>query len=281
MTAVIPSAMAMSIMESPTSLTQGAYAELRSQLLACHFAPGEKLKIDDLCRRFAVGSSAVREALSRLASEGFVVSEPQRGFRVAPLSVDALRDLTNVRCSIEALCLQGAIENGGIEWQSQVVAALHRLTHTPIWADQAARRYSGDYAKAHDTFHEVLAAGCGSPWLLHLRTLLFNHSERYRWFSGPLSKVDRDLYREHREIAEAALARDSARAVALMNEHLQITARVILDSVLSGREPASKSAKSKSEMAKSEKTKSETAKPGKAHTPENPPRKRKRAASSA
>jgi DNA-binding GntR family transcriptional regulator len=228
----------MSIMESPTSLTHGAYAELRSQLLACRFAPGEKLKIDDLCRRFSVGSSAVREALSRLASEGFVVSEPQRGFRVAPLSVDALRDLTDVRCSIEALCLRGAIEKGGIEWQSQVVAALHRLSHTPIWADKAARRYNDDYAKAHDTFHEVLAAGCGSPWLLHLRTMLFNHSERYRWFSGPFSRVDRDLDREHREIAEAALARDSDRAVALMNEHLQMTARIILDAVSSGREPA-------------------------------------------
>jgi DNA-binding GntR family transcriptional regulator len=253
-------------MESPTSLTHGAYAELRSQLLACRFAPGEKLKIDDLCRRFAVGSSAVREALSRLASEGFVVSEPQRGFRVAPLSVDALRDLTDVRCNIEALCLRGAIEKGGIEWQSQVVAALHRLSHTSVWADKATRRYSDEYAKAHEIFHEVLAAGCGSPWLLHLRTILFNHSERYRWFSGPLSKVDRDLDREHREIAEATLSRDSERAVALMNEHLQMTTRVILDSVLSGREPASKSAK---------------AKPGEAYVPESLPRSRKRGASSA
>jgi DNA-binding GntR family transcriptional regulator len=230
-------------MESPTSLTHGAYAELRSELLACRFAPGEKLKIDDLCRRFAVGSSAVREALSRLASEGFVVSEPQRGFRVAPLSIEALRDLTNVRCNIEALCLHGAIEKGGIEWQSQVVAALHRLSHTPVWADKAARRYSDEYAKAHEIFHEVLAAGCDSPWLLHLRTMLFNHSERYRWFSGPFSKVERDLDREHREIAEAALARDSKRAVALMNEHLQKTASVILDSSLSERELAPRSAK--------------------------------------
>ena len=150
-------------MESPTSLTHGAYAELRSELLACRFAPGEKLKIDDLCRRFAVGSSAVREALSRLASEGFVVSEPQRGFRVAPLSIDALRDLTNVRCSIEALCLRGAIEKGGIEWQSQVVAALHRLSHTPVWADKAARRYSDEYAKAHEIFHEVARGGMRQP----------------------------------------------------------------------------------------------------------------------
>src|ERR1700751_6229745 len=131
--------MAMSTMESPTSLTHGAYAELPSQLLACHFAPGEKLKIDDLSRQFAVGSSAVREALSRLASEGFVVSEPQRGFRVAPLSVDALRDLTDVRCSIEALCLRGAIEKGGVEWQSQVVAALHRLTHTRRYGETRLR----------------------------------------------------------------------------------------------------------------------------------------------
>ena len=87
-----------------------------------------------------------------------------------------------------------------------------------------------------------------------------------RWFSGPLSKVDRDLDREHREIAEAALSRDSERAVALMNEHLQMTARVILDSVLSGREPAPKSAK---------------AKPGEAYVPEGLPRKLKRGASSA
>jgi DNA-binding GntR family transcriptional regulator len=265
-TPVVQSAMAMSAMESPTSLTHGAYAELRSQLLACRFAPGEKLKIDDLCDRFGVGSSAVREALSRLASEGFVVSEPQRGFHVAPLSVDALRDLTDVRCSIEALCIRGAIEKGGVEWQSQVVAALHRLTHTPVWADKAARRYSDEYAKAHEIFHEVLAAGCGSPWLLHLRTILFNHSERYRWFTGPLSKVDRDLDREHREIAEAALSRDSERAVALMNDHLQMTARVILNSPMSGREPTPKSAK---------------AKPGEASLPERPPRNRRRGASSA
>ena len=246
-------------MESPTSLTHGAYAKLRSQLLACRFAPGEKLKIDDLCRRFEVGSSAVREALSRLASEGFVVSEPQRGFRVAPLSVDALSDLTNVRCSIEALCLRGAIEKGGIEWQSQVVAALHRLSHTPVWADKAARRYSEEYSRAHEIFHESLASGCGSPWLLHLRATLYNHSERYRAFSGPLSKVDRDLDREHREIAEATLARDSERAVTLMNQHLQMTTKVILDSVLAEREPAPKSAK---------------AKPGEAYLSESLPRKR-------
>jgi DNA-binding GntR family transcriptional regulator len=128
-----------------------------------------------------------------------------------------------------------------------VVAALHRLTHTPVWSDKAARRYSNEYARAHETFHEVLAAGCGSPWLLHLRAVLFNHSARYRWFTGSLSKVDRDLDKEHREIAEAALARDSERAVALMNAHLQLTAKIVLDAVSSEPEPAAKPASAKSD----------------------------------
>jgi DNA-binding GntR family transcriptional regulator len=147
-----------------------------------------------------------------------------------------------------------------------VVAALHRLTHTPVWADKAARRYSNEYARAHETFHEVLAAGCGSPWLLHLRAVLFNHSARYRWFTGPLSKVDRDLDKEHREIAEAALARDSEHAVALMNAHLQLTAKIVLEAVSSERGPVAKSVKAKA---------------GEAHAPEGLPRKPKRGALSA
>ena len=93
-------------MTSTSSLTHNAYARLRTELLSSRLAPGEKLKIEVLCEKFSVGSSAVREALSRLASEGLVVSEPQRGFRVAPLSLDSLRDLTDVRCKIEGLCLR-------------------------------------------------------------------------------------------------------------------------------------------------------------------------------
>jgi DNA-binding GntR family transcriptional regulator len=129
-----------------------------------------------------------------------------------------------------------------------------------VWADKATRRYSDEYAKAHEIFHEVIAAGCGSPWLLHLRTILFNHSERYRWFSGPLSKVERDLDKEHREIADATLSRDSQRAVALMNEHLQMTAKIMLDAVSSGRAKV---------------------KPSEADAPESLPSKRMRGASSA
>ena len=57
---------------------------MRADLLACRIPPGSRLKIQDLCDRFSVSLGAIREALSRLTSDGLVVSEPQRGFRAAP-----------------------------------------------------------------------------------------------------------------------------------------------------------------------------------------------------
>ena len=65
--------------ESGVNLTQSAYELLRADILSCRLPPGSKLKIQELCTRYAVGLGAIREALSRLTSEGLVIAEPQRG----------------------------------------------------------------------------------------------------------------------------------------------------------------------------------------------------------
>ena len=213
------------------SITQHAYDQLRADLLACRLAPGQKLKIDELCQRVGVGSSAIREALSRLASEGFILMEPQRGFRVMPLDLDDLVDLTNARCQIEELCIRDSITRGEVEWETNLIAALHRLSRTPMLANGDDKRYSEAFGTAHNTFHEALAAACGNRWLLQMRQTLFIEQERYRWLSRPLADTDRDLDKEHSDIAHAALKRDADATAALMTEHLQKTASIILNSV--------------------------------------------------
>jgi len=104
--------------------------------------PGSKLKIQDLCGAPSRSAWAPwREALSRLTSEGLVISEPQRGFRAAPISVADLKDLTMVRIEVESLCLKRAIAVGTVDWESRLVAAFHRLSRTPerVASDPVAR----------------------------------------------------------------------------------------------------------------------------------------------
>src|ERR1041385_4027740 len=109
--------------EASVNLTQRAYEDLRADILSCRIPPGAKLKIQDLCTQFSVSLGAIREALSRLTSEGLVTAEPQRGFRAAPISAEDLQDLTRTRIQIETLCIRRAIEVGDVAWESQLVAA--------------------------------------------------------------------------------------------------------------------------------------------------------------
>jgi DNA-binding GntR family transcriptional regulator len=214
--------------QQKSSLTQSAYERLKADLLACRLEPNERLNISELCTALGVSLGAVREALSRLTSEGLVVAEPQRGFRVASISEEELRDLYRTRIEIEALCLRRAIEVGSLQWESNLVAAYHSLSRTPEGAPGDPAHVGDEWLQRHADFHEALVSGGNSPWLMRLRTQLFQQSQRYRRLSVSLARTKRNVDKEHRELMEAVLARDADRAVALMRDHLQLTTKILL-----------------------------------------------------
>ena len=224
-------------MSKDSSLTQFAHDRLRADLLACRLKPGERLVINQLCQKLNVSLGAVREALSRLTSEGLVIAEPQRGFRVAPISAEDLKDLTAVRLEIELLCLKDSMAHGDVRWEAGLVAANHMLAHTPERTSGDFRLLNEAYAVAHRSFHEALVAGCKSPWLLKLRTLLYDQSERYRRLSVPLAERERDVNSEHRAITDAALARDVPRAASLLTTHLERTSQILLHTAIAQHAP--------------------------------------------
>ena len=99
--------------DAPTlTLTSSVYERLRRDVLKAHLAPGEPLRIEALCARYDVGASPLREALNRLSAEGIVLREEKRGFRVPPVSLKDLRELTETRCWINELGLRPRV--GGV-----------------------------------------------------------------------------------------------------------------------------------------------------------------------
>jgi len=213
------------------SLTQDAYERLRADLLSCRLKPGERLRINDLCKHLSVSLGAVREALSRLTSEGLVSAEPQLGFSVAPISAVDLKDLTMVRSEIEGLCLRQSVAAGDLAWESRIVAAFHRLSRTPQNAPDDPQRLNDSFASAHAAFHQELVSACTSPWLHRMRETLFAQSARYIALSVPLARQDRDRNQEHRELMDAVISRNADRAVELMTAHLNLTTQILIDAL--------------------------------------------------
>ncbi|MDR3439576.1 FCD domain-containing protein [Telmatospirillum sp.] len=214
------------------SRTQTAYEQLRHDLIAGRLLPGDRLKINELSLSLGVSLGAVREALSRLTSEELVVAEPQRGFRVAGVSIADLRDLTMVRVEIEGMCLRRSIACGDVAWESLVVAAFHALSRTAE-SDGGNGGPGENWLQAHAAFHRALVSACGSAWLLRLQGLLYAQSERYRCLSLAGGGSGRDAQAEHQEIVEAVLTRSADRAAALLKAHFETTSRILESKVRS------------------------------------------------
>lgn len=207
------------------TLTEDVYEALRSDVLFGRRMPSSRLQLNEIAEQYGVSLSVVREAVTRLASEGLVEAAPQRGFRVQSISVEHLRDLTWVRVQLETLALRQSIAEGDVNWEANLVAAHHRLAVTPMYLDDGTG--STEWMAAHGTFHTALVAAAGSPILERLRRQLYDASELYRYWVGniPQHPVRPHVADEHRAIFEATLGRDADRAVALLAQHLEMTTR--------------------------------------------------------
>lgn len=216
------------------SLTETVYETLRADILACRLVPGRKLKIGELCTQLGVSLGAVREALSRLAAEGFVLAEAQRGFQVAPVSAADLADLTRTRIEIESLAMRHATALGNVKWEAGIVATFHQFSRVPERDPTDPARLNDEWVDLHEAFHAALVEACDSVWLKRLRAVLYAQSERYRRLSVPVRRGKRNVVGEHRAIMDAVLARDADRGCALMAEHLSLTTRILLEAGITG-----------------------------------------------
>lgn len=208
------------------SKTQHVYEELRQQLLMGRYAPEERMKISALSKQFALSHGGIREALSRLTSEGLIALEPQKGFRVAAVSAADLRQLSAAQREIEALCLRSAIEVGDLNWQANVVASHYQLIATPQRDENDAQHYNSEFVDAYRAFRQALVAACDNLWLAKMREMLNVQSLRYQL----LSKLDqRDIAKSYQSVVDKTLARDADAACELLDQLMRSRAQYTID----------------------------------------------------
>ncbi|WP_066266864.1 GntR family transcriptional regulator [Hydrogenophaga palleronii] len=202
------------------TLIERSYAQLRDDIVEGRLAPGEKLRVEHLRTRYQVGAGTLREAITRLVSDALVVAEGQRGFRVAPMAMADLEDLTRLRLHIEIEALRQSIRHGDAEWRTQLQKAFDELSafEQPIQPHRRAH-----WEQCNVRFHEALIGACASPWTMKVLRLLSRHSERYRRYSIDLPDSNRDVHAEHRQIFEMAMAGHEARAALALEAHIRAT----------------------------------------------------------
>lgn len=219
----LPAAPAARPADAPRTLVEGAYRRLRRDIIEGTLRPGEKLRVEHLKDHYQVGAGTLREALQLLLTDALVVAQGQRGFRVAPISLDDFADITRTRILLETAALAQSIELGDEHWEAALVAAFHRLSRAGEKLGEDAQGSRDDWEQRNRAFHEALIAACPSRWIRHFQTLLYQQSERYRRLSLLRQPIPRDVHAEHQALVAAALARNAPEASRILGEHLQRT----------------------------------------------------------
>lgn len=191
---------------------------LQQEILSGRLAPGLSLRQRAVASRFGVSEGAVREAFRRLEAQGLVEFERRRGVRVARLSREELRDLYDVRKSVEPLLARESVPR--ITGRDLAVArglcdAMARESDTLRWLD------------LNREFHTVLYRSSGRAFLLRLQDQLRLLSDRYlRVCLEVLGRFEASN-REHREILAAYEARDPEAAAERVRRHLEEVQSVV------------------------------------------------------
>lgn len=213
---------------SPT-LARTIYDQLRADVISGEWQPGRKLLMHELRKHYQVGASPLREALNRLASEEWVVHTDQRGFSVAPISLEQLRDLVETRIAVESLAVAQALERRSPAWEEKLVLAFHRLSRTARSADPSNFRENPEWEQLHRAFHRTLLEGCGSPLLLGFCEQLYDQAYRYRQLAAQKAYKRRNELDEHRAMFEAAMNGRLEEAQRCIAEHYRRTAGIFID----------------------------------------------------
>lgn len=213
----------------PLTRVEETVEAIRADIISGELQPGSKLAVEHIRKRYGVGSSTIREALSLLLPDGLVTARGQRGFAVAPISIEDLQDLCNTRILLETNALRDSIAAGGDDWESGIIASFHHLSKAQDALDRGAVGSAAEWETRNHQFHEATTAACGSRWVLRMLDMMHHHTERYRRLALTDTSIPRDVHAEHQALMDAALARDAETACAVAAAHIQRTTDVLAE----------------------------------------------------
>lgn len=197
------------------SLHEELVGRLREMIVDGDLAPGVKIPEKELCERFGVSRTPLREALKVLASEGLVTLTPNRGASASLITIEDLEEVFPVMGALEALAGELACQNMTTR-EITAVRSLHKRMMEHYRQEQLK-----PYFQLNQNIHEAILAGSRNNSLITMYRSLAGRVRRARY----IANMSRDRWdqaaAEHEEMIAALEARDSAQLAGILKLHLQ------------------------------------------------------------
>ena len=201
------------------TVSSNTYEIIKRDIIFGVLPPLKKLKLQELKINYNTSISILREILSRLCGDGFVLSEEQKGFRVSPVSKSDLLEIAKLRILIESDALKLSIENSNPEWEGSLLSAHHKLS---LYESEMIQNKNDDrmnWKKYDSEFHQTLVKNCGSKNLVELHKLIFDKYLRYQLLV--LTFRGKGSIDEHKKLLDSSIKKNFVKAQMILKQHIE------------------------------------------------------------
>lgn len=211
---------------SAKGLGERAFDQIKHDIVWCILSPGEDISEAGLTDLYGFGKAPIRQALSRLAQEGYVIPIPRSGHLIAPVTLQSVKEVFELRMLLEPTAMEKACGN--------VDATRLRM----LDAKCAAGYIPGDLAsearfmKANRDFHMEIAHASGNSRLATALSQIIDEMTRLLHLGFVLRERPEELNREHGGLVEALLNNDKQRARDITIAHLNTVRTLVIEGII-------------------------------------------------
>jgi DNA-binding GntR family transcriptional regulator len=208
-----------------TTKADGAYLELRNQILLGTLEPGSRIDYVQLSASLNVSITPLREALRRLEADHLVIRSAHRDVVIAPLAREEASELVTVRQELDLLAARLA----AVHMTQDELAAARKLIASED--ENAGFRYlqdaglpvaTGGMLSVNRAFHRMVYCGSHNQVLIQYRDAISTRTERYVIMARRITTVPPEAYRVlHEKLLTALEGHDAAAATEVMRAHYQ------------------------------------------------------------
>ena len=228
----------MRTIPSAPALADQVYQAILDDICSGSLTPGTHLKQEKLAESLGVSRQPVQQAMARLKADGLVEEVGRRGLRVSHLDVETMHHHYEVRALLDGLAARNCArmmagdDAARHEFEGKARGILSAASTA------VARGDVPEMIRQDEALHQLFYAFSGNPLLSgtaepHWRFLRRVMGDVLRKAEPPL-----DIWRQHEEIVEAALAGDPVQCEQLMTAHATLAADMLTDNIESGEQVA-------------------------------------------
>lgn len=194
-----------------------AYEYLKKRIISYHLSPETQLSDFQIATELEMSRTSVREAILLLEMDGLVQINEKGKIVVAPIGIDDVMDILNVRCALETEAVRQIVQHGWLtSVQEKELQYIQNKMSRCTTIDMTDEHYDYD-----DLFHAKLVEASNSKRILEILERMRIQMQRARWLNIIHPKRLLEASSEHEAILEALLTHDSEAILPLIRKHFE------------------------------------------------------------